>query len=233
MQPPKDYEGIVTAKKKLTASISLFTIQVQEATFSFIAGQFMMLSMTPERGLARAFSVCSSPEKKNELEFCMKINPSSVVSEKLERSPLKTKVHLRGPFGMFTLQPTAKEIVFIAGGTGIAPIRSMISLLLHQKTQNKIWLFYRFKTQEEYLFKEELESFAQRHKNFKLILSVSNPAPEWRHETERVQSVITKYIKDPSKAECYICGPPPMVKDLMEELPDLGFVPESIHREAW
>lgn len=233
MPPPKEYEGILTAKKKLTSAISLFTIQVQDAAFSFLAGQFMMVSMTQNLGLARAFSICSSPEKKNQVEFCMKINPNSVVSEKLEQSPMKTKIRLKGPFGMFTLQQTAKELVFIAGGTGIAPIRSMVSMLLHQKTKNNIWLFYRFKTTEEYLFKEELESFAREHKNFKLILSVSNPAPEWRHETERVQSIIAKYIKDPSKVECYMCGPPPMVKDLVEELPDLGFVPESIHREAW
>ena len=233
MLPPKDYEGILAAKKKLTNAVSLFTIQVQDTAFSFVAGQFMMLSITPERGLARAFSICSSPEKKNQVEFCMKINQNSVVSEKIEQAGLKTKVYLKGPFGAFTLKPATKELVFIAGGTGIAPIRSMISTLIHQKIKENIWLFYRFKTPEECLFKEELESFARQYKNFKLILSVSNPTPEWRQETERVQSIITKYIKDPSKVECYICGPPPMVKDLVEELPDLGFVPENIHREAW
>lgn len=233
MQPPKEYEGTLTAKKKLAPIISLFTISVQDKSFSFAPGQFMMLSMTPDRGLARAFSICSSPGKKNALEFCMKINQNSAVSEKLEQAAIETKVYLKGPFGMFALQPTTKEIVFIAGGTGIAPIRSMIQTLLQQDIKKRIWLFYRFKTQEEYLFKEELESFARQQKNFKLVLSVSNPAPEWRHETERVQSIIAKYIKDPGKAECYVCGPPPMVKDLMEELPDLGFMPDAIHKEAW
>ena len=233
MFQPKDYEGILTAKKKLAPVISLFTIYIQDKNLSFAPGQFMMLSMTQDRGLARAFSICSSPGKKNELEFCMKINPNSVLSEKLEQSPIKTKVYLKGPFGMFSLQPTTKELVFIAGGTGIAPIRSMLQTVLQQNIQNRVWLFYRFKTPEEYLFKEELESLAQQHQNFKLVLSVSNPTPEWRQETERVQSVIAKYIKDPSKVECYICGPPSMVKDLLEELPDLGFIPASIHREAW
>ena len=73
MQPPKDYIGTLTKKEKLTDQLFLFTITLPDSSFSFIAGQFMMLSMSEDRGLARAYSICSGPEKKNELEFCMKI----------------------------------------------------------------------------------------------------------------------------------------------------------------
>ncbi len=233
MQPPQEYTGTLIAKKKISADISLFTMRVDNDDFSFVAGQFMMLSMTKDRGLARAFSICSGPEKKNVLEFCMKINPNSVLSEKLQQAPLNTKIFLKGPFGVFRLKPVTKDIVLIAGGTGIAPLRSMLHELIRQKTKVNIWCLYRFKTEEEYLFREELERLVKSLKNFHLIPSVSNPKPEWRHETERIQSIIVKYIKAPKLVDCYICGPPPMVKDIIEELPELGFLPESLHKEAW
>lgn len=233
MPQPQEFEGTLIAKKKLAPDISLFTIQINNNDLSFIPGQFMMLSLTPDRGLARAFSICSDPEKKNEIEVCMKIMPDGVLSGKLEQAPLSSKLYLKGPFGTFTLKPTTKEIVLIAGGTGIAPLRSMLYALLEQKGNNKIWLFYRFKTPEEYLFKEEWEALVQQHENFKLIPSVSNHDPSWNHETDRIQNIITKYIKDPTKVECYICGPPSMVKDTLEALPKLGFAPESLHKEAW
>ena len=233
MQQPKDYISSLTKKEKLTDQLSLFTITITDPTFSFIPGQFMMLSMTEDRGLARAYSICSGPEKRNDLEFCMKINRPSVLSEKLEDSPPNTKVHARGPFGMFKLKPVTKDIVLIAGGTGIAPLRSMLHELIQQKTQQKIWCFYRFKTEEEYLFREELESVEKKMKNFQLIPSVSTPSTQWKQETERIQNIIAKYIKTPSEVDCYMCGPPPMVKDLMEELPKLGFPLESLHKEAW
>lgn len=233
MEQSRDLEGALIAKKRLSSDVCLFTIRLVDKTFTFTPGQFMMLSMTPDRGLARAFSICSPPSKKNILEFCMKILPKSVLSEKLDKIPLETKLYLKGPFGAFTLKPTKKDIVLIAGGTGIAPLRSMMSSLLEQNASNNIWLFYRFKNPEEYLFKEEWEAAVQQHKNFKLIPSLSNHHPSWNHETERIHDLITKYIKDPAKAECYICGPPPMVKDTLEALPKLGFAPESLHKEAW
>ncbi len=230
---PQEYEGTLIAKKKLTADISLFTIKLQDNNFTFPPGQFMMLSLMQDRGLARAFSICSDPAKKNQLEFCMKIRDGGVLSEKVEQAPLNTKIYLKGPFGSFMLKPTSKEIVFIAGGTGIAPIRSMLYALLEQKANNNIWLFYRFKTEEEYIFKEELEALQKNHKNLRLIPSVSNHNSSWNHETDRIHNIIAKYIKDPSKVECYICGPPSMVKDTLEVLPKLGFAPESLHKEAW
>ena len=233
MQTPKEYEGSLTEKKKLTDNLSLFTITIPDLSFSFAAGQFMMLSMTQDRGLARAFSICSGPEKKNELEFCMKINYPSVVSEKLEHAPLETKVYVKGPFGGFKLQPVTKDIVFIAGGTGIAPLRSMLHEVVRQKVTVEIWCFYRFKTEEEYLFKEELEALAKKNKKFHLIPSVSLPKTAWKGETERIQNIIAKYIKTPSAVDCYICGPPPMVKDLMDTLPKLGFPEDAMHKEAW
>ncbi len=233
MQPPKDYTGTLIEKKKSASDITLFTIQVNDNAFSFTPGQFMMLSMTQDRGLARAFSICSGPEKKNELEFCMKINSNSVLSEKLEQSPLNTKIYLKGPFGAFRLKPITRDIVLIAGGTGIAPLRSMLHELLRQKTKINIWCFYRFKTPEEYLFKEELEQIAATNKQFHLVPSVSNPSQSWKHETDRIQNIIAKYIKAPTEVDCYMCGPPPMVKELLEALSKLGYPPESLHKEAW
>ncbi len=233
METPKEYLGSLIAKKQIAPNIGLYTLKIDDPTFTFTAGQFMMLSMTPDKGLARAFSICSGPGKRNELEFCIKINNPSVLSEKLEQAQLNTKIYLRGPFGMFTLKPIRKDIVFLAGGTGIAPLRSMLHELVRQKTKVNIWFFYRFKTEEEYLFREELETCAKKQKNLKLIPSVSNPKPTWKGETERIQNIIAKYIKAPEQVDCYLCGPPPMVKDIMEELPKLGFPPESLHKEAW
>ncbi len=96
-----------------------------------------------------------------------------------------------------------------------------------------MWLFYRFKNQEDFLFKEELENCAKENKKFTLVTSVSNPSTTWKGETERVHTIIKKYVSTAENKEIYICGPPQMVDETISNLLTQGFTKEQIHREVW
>lgn len=233
------YRTQLIEKKHLSPDVGLYRFKLVEQKFSYLPGQFVMVSVgwNAEK---RPFSIASPPFAET-IDLCMKIIPNGAVSGKLESADQNTEVLLEGPYGRFTLEPekiaqdqNIKEIIFIAGGTGIAPLRSMIQALLKIPNPSlKVWLFFRFRSEENFLFRNELEALAKQHKNFKLVPSVSNPPPGWKFETERIHSIIDRYVTDKTHNKMYICGPPPMIKDTLDALLAKGFKKENILREAW
>src|SRR3989344_6300834 len=103
--------------------------------FSFVSGQFVMVTLSDEAGqqVRRAFSIASPPSQKGSIDLCVKILPEGRLSSHLGKLAPKQSVQMEGPYGKFTLEPShPSEVVFIAAGTGIAPIRSMLIDLLER-----------------------------------------------------------------------------------------------------
>jgi len=155
------------------------------------------------------------------------------VSSRLDKLEINTKVFMKGPYGQFIPRSSEREVVFVAAGTGLAPIRAMLHDLAEKKCSVPLWLFYRFKSEADLLFYGELEALKQRLPTLKIIYSVSNPSPTWSGESMRIHECISKYIANPEKKCVYVCGPPLMVKETMPVLEKLGFDPEHMFKEAW
>ena len=203
--------------------------------FSFTPGQFIMINYKDAQGeFKRSYSISSDPENKNHIELCIAIKEGGRGSAVLAKAKKGDKLKISGPFGIFHLEESPKnDVILIAGGTGISPLRSMLKHLLNINFPNQVYLFYSFKTEDDYLYRKELEKLAKKNKNFVFVPICTRAGPKWKGETEYVQKIFQKYVKEAKNKEVYACGPAPMIDAVFQELKKFGFKDAQLHREIW
>jgi Na+-transporting NADH:ubiquinone oxidoreductase subunit F len=140
-----------------------------------------------------------------------------------------------GPFGDFHLKPTKKEMVYIGGGAGMAPLRAHLSHLFEtEKTARKVSYWYGARSKQEIFYADYFEGLAAGHPNFQFHLALSSPLDEdqWTgHRGFIHEVVLEQYLKthpDPRSVEYYLCGPPMMIKACTKMLADLGVEPHQM-----
>lgn len=164
----------------------------------------------------------------------MKVNPGICSSFIFSRKP-GDKVTISGPYGEFFIKPTDKEMMFIGGGAGMAPMRSHIFHLFHtEKTHRKATFWYGGRSKRELFYMEDFEDIEKKFDNFKFNVALSEPKEEdnWNGYTGFIHQVIMdNYLKnhpEPEEIEYYICGPPMMNAAVIQMLDDYGVPPENI-----
>lgn len=140
-----------------------------------------------------------------------------------------------GPFGDFHIKPTQKEMVYIGGGAGMAPLRAHISHLFDtENTARKVSYWYGARSAQELYYTDYFQSLAARHGNFKFTAALSSPLPEdnWEGPTGFIHEVVLgEYLSghpNPKAVEYYLCGPPMMIKACTRMLSELGVPPQQI-----
>ncbi len=195
-------------------------------TFEYVQGQFMEVSIL---GIGEApISITSSPSRKGYLEFT--IRATGKVTDKIHTLKVGDTMHLRGPYGnSFPFDELkGKNIYFIAGGIGLAPLRSLINMVFdNRKEFGHIEVLYGSKTPDELCSKEELEEWS-KIPDTKVFLTVDNGNESW---SKRV-GVVTELWKDTEvksdNAIAVVCGPPIMIKFVCMKLAESGFTDENI-----
>jgi len=164
----------------------------------------------------------------------MKVNPGICSSFIFSRKP-GDKVMVSGPYGEFFIKPTDKEMMFIGGGAGMAPMRSHIfDLFQTKKTHRKATFWYGGRSLRELFYMDHFEKIQDENDNFKFNVALSEPNPEdnWSGYTGFIHQVIMdNYLKnhpEPEEIEYYICGPPMMNDAVIKMLDDYGVPPENI-----
>lgn len=209
--------------------------------FDFLPGQFMRLSLaipTPdERGDYRLFSIASSPSEKDYLMVTTRSN-HSIFKKTLFTMGTGTKVRISSPYGVFILKPeeTAPR-VFLAGGIGITPFRSMIRYATDMRLAIPITLFTSFRSVEDIVFQKELQSIATYHSWLKLVETITQPEDSkspWRGNVGRIDAdLIKKNVPDISTSIFYVAGPPAMVDSMDGLLKSLGIDDLQIRKEKF
>ena len=145
------------------------------------------------------------------------------------------KVVLSGPYGEFFVKETGREMCFVGGGAGMAPMRSHIfHQLLTVNTERKITFWYGARSKQEMFYDEEFRQLERKCDNFKYHVALSDPQPEdgWTGLTGFIhQCLHDNYLishNDPTEIEYYLCGPPMMIDSVIKMLDDLGVGPEMI-----
>ena len=232
----KKLETKITGIAEASPRVKTFRISVPE-DFTFTAGQFVMVSVpgfNNEKGLpiARSYSIASSPLTKGYVEICLSRVANGKLSNKLHSLSEGDPVNVTGPYGVFSLrEPVPEGTAFIAAGTGIAPLISMIRTLYLQNFSGEFRLFYGARNPQEFLYREELESYS-REKNMKLLLVASDPNAEWDGEKGVITDAAFRRIKS-GEFPVYVCGPPRMVAEATQKLKGIGFREDQIKREQW
>ncbi len=192
----------------------------------------------------RAYSLANPPSEKGILKFTIRIAtpppgaaqiPPGVGSSYVFNLKPGDRITLSGPYGDFFVKETDREMCFIGGGAGMAPMRSHI---LHQleteNTKRKITFWYGARSKQEMFYDEEFTALGEKHDNFLSHTALSDPMPEdnWKGLTGFIhQCLYDDYLKnhdDPTEIEYYLCGPPMMIDAVNKMLDDLGVEPEMI-----
>jgi len=164
----------------------------------------------------------------------MKVNPGVCSSFMFSLKP-GDKVMISGPYGEFHIKPTNREMMFIGGGAGMAPMRSHIFDQFNtQKTKRKATFWYGARSKREIFYEENFEDIEKNFPNFKFTIALSEPKPEdnWTGKTGFIHQVIfNEYLSKheaPEDIEYYLCGPPAMNNAIQKMLYDLGVPSEMI-----
>jgi len=205
--------------------------------FSFSAGQYIMVDI-PSDGepslRQRAFSIASSPYD-DSLTFLIKPSTKGGTALWLNHIVREgTDVNLHGPMGRFVLdRETLKEYLFIATGTGIAPLRSHIRTLLLSGDRRKIDLILGLRTEQDITIASDLLHLSKGHPNFSIHATLTCPSLSWIGYRGRVQQTLSHAVENISQRSAYLCGHADMVRDTATLLSEQWNVPkEDIHSEG-
>jgi Na+-transporting NADH:ubiquinone oxidoreductase subunit F len=161
--------------------------------------------------------------------------PAGLMSSYIFNLKPGDKVTISGPFGEFFARDTKKEMVFVGGGAGMAPMRSHIfDQLKRLHTDRKISFWYGARSKREMFFVEDFDKLAAEFPNFEwhVALSDAMPEDEWTGYTGFIHNVLfEEFLKDhpaPEDCEFYMCGPPIMNQSMIKMLVDLGVDREDI-----
>jgi len=230
------FTATISGSQRLTESTLLITLKLpKDISFNFKAGQFMLIYQNIEgKEENRAFSICSKPSQ-DTLEFLIRKYEKGKISPKLFGLEQGDQLKIHGPFGIFNIRETKnKETIFIASGTGIAPLRSMTHEILENNPNKNVTLVFGFRTMKDFFFKEELTTLKDKYPNFNIYPCSTQPEESWQHFKGRVTSFLPQLIKNPEDKDAYICGPNKMINDTLKVLiKDLNFKQEQTHIERW
>jgi len=165
----------------------------------------------------------------------MNVNPGICSSYTFAGKP-GDKVSISGPFGDFHIKPTKKEMIYIGGGAGMAPLRSHLFHLFHTKKEKdrKITFWYGGRSLREVFYTEQFRDIEKDFSNFQYNIALSEPLPEdnWTGYTGFIHQVLyDNYLKnhaEPEEIEYYLCGPPMMNAAVFKMLDELGVPPDNI-----
>jgi ferredoxin-NADP reductase len=210
-------------------------------SFAFKAGQALSWTLvdpseTDAEGDTRNFSIASAPSEAD-LMIATRMRDTAF-KRVLKTMPLRTGVRIVGPFGSLTLHHNAnRPAVFLAGGIGITPFRSMLWQAAERKLPHHFLLFYSNRRPEDAAFMEDLEELEKENPNYKFIGPMTEMAGSnrvWRGETGFINwEMLTKYIGDLAAPVYYIAGPPAMVAAMQRMLSDAGVNSDDVRAEEF
>jgi ferredoxin-NADP reductase len=217
-----------------TPTTRAIRLAVPSTGFSYQAGQAAAVGVD-ERQLT-PYSIASAPAETSAegfLEFLVKVDGSTRFGSQVSGLQRDDEIVVGPARGRFCLPHDVgkQPLLFIAGGTGIAPLRSMIRQHLHDGGHGRPALVYSARTPEEFAYAEELRDLADVGR-LDLTLTLTGDAREWRHARGRAGDRHLADLATP-RTLCFICGPPAMVTDVPEALVRLGVPRDRIVTEDW
>jgi NAD(P)H-flavin reductase len=223
---------------KLTPRSRLLAFDVRNRPFAFQAGQAIIVGAhdTAER---RPYSIASSPHRTLEtgqLEVLVSVDERGLVGSHLPQLRHGMLVDIEGPVGTFVLPdgPMPDHVLFVAGGTGIAPLRAMTDHLLRTRPECRVSVLYSARAHDEFAFVDEFRGYASGH-HFELHQTVTrDEGATWIGGRGRIgQAHFEAVLHEPESTLCFVCGPPALVSESVTTLQLLGVPSELIRTEAW
>ena len=237
------YRYTITGNDWLTPSIMLLTLQRNpndHKVIGYIPGQYAAIAYTHDGrpSYARCFSITSSPTDPDILQFSIRVQGR--FTRALRKIEPGNTIHVRGPYGGFVLDPTKHEdVIFIAGGIGIAPFMSMLRHMSATNYPHKVSLLYSIHEQKDIAFVDELRTLERVMPNLHIVYAVSKGEVDTLAGQEVVQGrlgaeTLNAAIEGhPDEKTIFICGPPTFMKSMVDLSRRLSMPSASIITEAF
>lgn len=226
----------ITDVRAATPRARIVHLDLQGTEFPFLAGQAIWLGAHGQM-LRKPYSIASSPEdvrREGRLELLVGVDAAGEAGEHLPLHP-GTMVDIDGPGGGFTFpaQPDATRFLFIAGGTGIAPLRSMLRHSVHVPHE-AIGLMYSARLPEEFAYAHEFRSMAEAGE-IELRMTVTRDVGpgNWTGIRGRISRDELAPLVHDGRTLCFVCGPPTLVDEMPRLLEKLGVPRGQVRTEEW
>lgn len=230
----KQYRTRVDSLSDLTYDIKQVTLTLLEPpAIAFAAGQYVQIEVPPyeltEEPVYRAYSVSSDPNETGRVELEIRYVPDGICTTYVHKHlKVGDTVTLNGPYGSFGLRPTDREIICVAGGSGMAPIKAILLEMERTKNPRPCRYFFGARARRDLFLTGRMRELETNLPNFRFIPALSAPGPEdaWEGETGLITEVVSRHVADASQAEAYLCGSPLMIDACIQVLLAKG-MPES------
>lgn len=213
---------------------------IEPKSISFIAGQYMQLEAPKyEKNklvISRAYSISSNPEEENTVQLIIRRVPEGICTTYVhDYLKMDDIVYMTGPFGNFQLKKTENDIIFIAGGSGKAPIKSMVEHLQLIGSKRKMTYFFGARTSADLYLTEYFQEFEKTLSDFAYVPVLSQPeeGSNWSGKTGYIPTRLKGYLRDPKCTEAYLCGSPAMIQNVEKALLELGVPKDNISYDSF
>jgi NAD(P)H-flavin reductase len=231
---PQEYTARLQDKFELNKKFLHLIFELESPhRMEFMSGQYV--SMTISDGEHRAYSICSSPEYDYKFELLIDISPQGKGSLFFQNLKIGDRVQVRGPQGNFILQDKEdeKELNFIATGSGVSPMRSMILDLLQRKGEKRpITLYWGLRFVEDLFWQDELAELEKSFSNFRFHPVLSKAIPQWNLCRGHVTDCLSVHEWE-TEAGFYLCGNKDMVQGTKQLLIESGVKSDHIYHEMF
>jgi NAD(P)H-flavin reductase len=219
-----------------TPRTRILNLDVRAADFSFVAGQAAMFGLNGS-ALRKPYSIASAPfevTKSGIMQVLVQVEDSGGLDPHLELASPGTLVDVDGPFGTFGLPAQVERpLLFIAGGTGIAPLRSMLIEHLARPSTLPVTLIYSARSVDEFAFGAELGALAAAGRIKSYLTVTRDQREDWPGRRGRISEELVRDALPSADSVCLVCGPPPLVNDTRALLAHLGVSVEQILNEKY
>jgi Na+-transporting NADH:ubiquinone oxidoreductase subunit F len=230
----RKYRARCAEIQDLTPDIKRFRFALEDPPeIRYTAGQYVQLNVPEKPGspeeVSRAYSIASNPADRAAVELIIRRVPHGrCTGYCFDYLRVGDAVALNGPYGAFRLSNSAAPVIFIAGGSGLAPIKSILHQMAGTKNPRPAIFFFGANTSPELFYVREMESFASFLPGYRFVPVLARPEPGWTGESGLVTDAVARLQTDLRDHEAYLCGSPGMIDASIKVLKSLGIKEENI-----
>ncbi|HNV69708.1 MAG TPA: FAD-binding oxidoreductase [Candidatus Ozemobacteraceae bacterium] len=245
IEVPEEYLAIKEYQVEL-AQVEVMTDLIKKLTFrllepkqiTFKPGQYVQAcrEMPDDEPLYRGYSMANSPLRPDVIELNVRLVEGGMMSPYLHSLKVGDQLRMSGPYGDFFLQEkTDRSVVCVAGGVGLAPMKSIIRYITEKRIQRKVYLFYGARTLPLLYDHQDFVDLAKANPNFIYVpaLSDDNVGADWQGHRGFITTVFSKVFPEGEPAEAYLCGPPVMIDALLPLLKQKGIQSQDIYYDKF
>ncbi|WP_411731124.1 benzoate 1,2-dioxygenase electron transfer component BenC [Paeniglutamicibacter sp.] len=227
------YSSTLTEIRRISETTYAFSLEIENRDeLSFLPGQYVNIEVPGSNGQTRSYSFSSGPEVST-LSFLIRITDGGLMSTYMrDVAAVGDAINFTGPMGSFFLREPKRTALLLAGGTGLAPLLSILEKLTGMQNQHPVHLIYGVNTDTDLVELEALEDYKARIDGFTFDTVVGDPA-----SSAEKKGYVTNHFEPHHLAEgdvdIYLCGPPPMVEGVRRHLEAEGLKPQNFYFEKF